>query len=286
MVRNWGKLSQIPRQLKQVLIMSGLDSFFATVKLPTISEVARQLIKTLNDDNVSVAEVRNIIARDPALTAKLLRLANSAQFGLPRRISSLDESIHMVGMAKVRTMSIGACMSDSFPVLPGLNQLDFWQNSMSCAGYAQWLATALGMDGQQAWLTGMMLRLGELLIGQTNPAVLIEIERLPHLPGGRWEREKRLVGFSEGQVTAELARRWNFPMHIVQALERSYDPLVEQAFSRLGAVVNLAGTLADIAHAKADAVDNLALDVIASLALEVKWMKANFPSADSFVNIA
>jgi len=60
--------------------VSSLDSFFATVKLPTMSEVAHQLIKTLNNEEVSVTEVRDIIAKDPALTAKLLRLANSAQF--------------------------------------------------------------------------------------------------------------------------------------------------------------------------------------------------------------
>jgi len=265
--------------------MPSLDAFFATVKLPTMSEVAQQLIRTLNDDEVSVTEVRDIIAKDPALTAKLLRLANSAQFGLPRGVHSLDDAIHMVGMAKVRTLSVGACMSESFPDLPGLNGTEFWRSSMASAGYSQWLAQALNMDNQQAWLTGMMLRLGELLIGQVNPQALAEIEQLPHLPGGRWEREKRLIGFSEGQITAELARRWNFPIQMVQALERSFDPLVEQAFSRLGAVVNLAGILADVPNANADAVDHLPVDVITKLSLDVSWMKTKFPASDSFVSV-
>ncbi len=265
--------------------MTGLDAFFATVKLPTMSEVAHQLIQTLNDEEVSVGEVRDIIAKDPAISAKLLRLANSAQFGLPRGVSTLDDAIHMVGMSAVRALSLGACLNDSFPVLPGLNQHAFWKSSTACAGYAQWLATELDMDGQQAWLTGLMLRLGELLIGQADPKVLGDIEALPHVPGGRWEREKRLIGFSEGQITAELARRWNFPMQIVQALERSFDPLVEQAFSRLGAVVNLAGTLADVPDATPDAIDSLPADVIAKLSLDVQWMKASFPAPDSFVSI-
>jgi HD-like signal output (HDOD) protein len=265
--------------------MSSLDTFFATVKLPTVPEVVHQLIATLNDEDAGVKEVRDIIAQDPALTAKLLRLANCAQFGLPRGVSTLDEAIQLVGMSKVRTMSLAACMSDMFPALPGLDPHVFWKSSMACAGYAQWLASAVGIDAQQAWLTGMMLRLGELLIGQANPGALLEIEKLPHLPGSRWEREKRLVGFSEGQVTAELARRWNFPMQISQALERSYDPLVEQAFSRLGAVINLAGTLADVVNPSAHAVDNLPLDVMASVSLDVQWMKATFPSEDSFIGI-
>ena len=84
---------------------------------------------------------------------------------------------------------------------------------------------------------------------------------------------------------AELARRWCFPMQIVQALERSYDPLVEQAFSRLGAVVNLAGTLADILDAGPLAVDALAKDVVSALGLDVIVMKTKFPNRDSFVNV-
>ena len=266
--------------------MPSLDSFFATVKLPSISEVAHRLIKTLNREDVEVSEIRDLIANDPALSAKLLRLANSAQFGLPRGVSTLDDAIHMIGMTKIRSLSLAACMGDAFPALPELDQQAFWRSSMACAAYAQWLATALDMDGQQAWLTGMLLRLGEVLIGQANPQALADIEKLPHQPGGRWEREKRLVGFSEGQIMAELARRWNFPMQIVQALERSFDPLVEQAFSRLGAVVNLAGILADVPDADARAVDDLPADVMARLGFDKQWMKATFPRTDALAGIS
>ena len=265
--------------------MHGLDAFFATVRLPSISEVAHALIQTLRDENADVHAVSDLISNDPALSARLLRLANSAQFGLPRGVSSIDDAIQMVGLRQLRALALSACLSDSFAPLPGLKLQEFWQTSMACAGYAQWLAGALDMDSQQAWLTGMMLRLGELLIGQVNPLALTEIERLPHQPGGRWEREKRLIGFAEGQITAELARRWNFPMQIAQALERAYDPLVEQAFSRLGAVVNLAGLLADMPDADALAVDALPHDVIDTLGLDVRWMKATFPPADGFISL-
>jgi HD-like signal output (HDOD) protein len=265
--------------------MHSLDSYFESITLPSISEVAHALITTLNDDSVSVSEVRNIIASDPALTAKLLRLANSAQFGLPRGIGTLDDAISMVGMAKVRTLSLGTCLNESFPTLPGLARQDFWKSSMACAGYAQWLASHLGVDVQVAWLTGLMLRLGELLIGEANPDTLLEIERMPHLPGGRWEREKRLVGFSEGEITAELARRWNFPMQMVQALQRSSDPITEQAFSRLGSIVHLAGLLADTPNAGPATLDALPAQVLSSLNLDRQWMHDHFPQADAFVDI-
>jgi HD-like signal output (HDOD) protein len=266
--------------------MHSLDSFFESIKLPVMSEVAHALIQTLNNENASVIEVRNIIAQDPALSAQLLRLANSAYFGLPRGVGTLDEAIAMVGMAQVRSLSLCSCINKAFPTLPGLDRTDFWKNSMACAGYAQWLARYLGMDVQQAWLTGMMLRLGELLIGLADPAMLLEIEQLPQQPGCRWERETRLTGFSEGQITAELARRWNFPMQIVQALQRSSEPLSEQAFSRLGSVVHLAGLLADTPYTGPEMIDTLPLEVLDSFQVDVEWMRDEFPAADSFLDLA
>lgn len=266
--------------------MSNLDSFFANVKLPTISEVAQSLIKTLNDDDASVQQVGGLIAKDPALTAKLLRLANSAGFGLSRSVSSVDEAIAMIGMSKVRTLALAACMSESFPTLPGLSAQEFWVSSMATAGYAQWLAGGVGADGQQAWLTGMMVRLGELLIGQADPQTLKEIEKLPHIPGGRWEREVHLVGFTEGQVTAELARRWNFPAEIVQGLQQSFDPLADKNFSRLAAIVHLSSLLADTPQATVEALDTLPQDVVAALMLDPAWLQAKFPAADSFISLA
>lgn len=199
--------------------MSELSSFFNAVKLPVISEVAHALIKTLDDEDASATRISAIIARDPALTAKLMRLANSARFGVARGVTSLDDAIAMAGISHVRTLALAACFAETFPDLPGLDSDEFWKSSMACAGYAKWLAVCLGDDGQDAWLAGMMMRLGELLIYQAEPATFAEIEEQPHLPGGRWERETRLLGFSEGHITAELCHRWNFPVVIVSALK-------------------------------------------------------------------
>jgi len=265
--------------------MSSLDSFFTALRLPSMSEVSRALIKTFNQDDVTIADVRNILAKDAALSAKLLRMANSAQLGLPRGVGTLDEAITMIGMAPVRALALGACLNDAFPTLPGLPRKDFWTWCMACAGYTQWLSARLGIDTQVAWLTGMMVRLGELLIVQAEPATLQAIEAQPHVPGYRWERELHLVGFSEGQITAELARRWQFPMQMAQALQRSCDPLTDQAFSRLGAAVHLAALLADTPGATASAVAGLPQGVLDALELQRDWMRDNFPASDTFMDI-
>ncbi|MFB9245922.1 HDOD domain-containing protein [Massilia antarctica] len=262
--------------------MPELSAFFQNVKLPVISEVAHALIKTLDDEDASAKLISSIIARDPALTAKLMRLANSARFGVTRGVNSLDDAIAMTGMSHVRTLALAACFAETFPDLPGLDSDEFWKSSMACAGYAKWLSSSLGSDGQDAWLAGMMVRLGELLIYQAEPGAFAEIELQPHLPGGRWEREQRLLGFCEGDITAELCRRWNFPETIVRALECSSDPMAAHPFSKLGGIIHLASLLADTPSDDPEILDTLPQDIVTALQLNREWIKAKFPSHGSF----
>jgi HD-like signal output (HDOD) protein len=266
--------------------MTALSSLFQSVKLPVMPEVAQALIRTLHDPDASLMEVRKLIAKDPTLTAKVLRLANSAGYGLQREVSSLDEATALVGLRQVRTLALTACLNVAFPMTSGLDRTEFWRFSMACAGYAQWLAGALQLDSQQAWLAGMMARLGELLIAAHAPASLLEIEKLPHIPGERWKREQRAVGFSEMQVSAELARRWNFPPVIADGLDAATDPLSNQALNQLGAVLHLAGWLADMPFSEAAIIDALPVDVITALGLDRDWLRMHLPRPDSFFDVS
>ena len=268
--------------------MHALADFFQNVQLPTMPEVAQSLIQTLHDDDIPFEKVRMAISKDPSLTAKLIRMANSARFGLPRQVSSLDDAINMVGLNQVRTLALAACMTGSFSDAPGVDRNEFWKESMACAGYSQWLARSLGTDVQQSWLTGFMVRLGELIIAQKAPKEIIEIERLPHLPGGRWEREQSLLGFTEGQITAELARRWNFPAEVVLALETASDPLAVTPFCRLGAIVHIATLLAEMAigpkMSMEETVAVLPRDVLMALRLDLDWLTDHLPDPQLFVD--
>lgn len=266
--------------------MSDLSAFFQSVKLPVMPEVAHALIRTLHDEDVTIAHVRDLIAKDPVLTAKVLRAANSAAMGLRREIGTLDGAIAMVGMSQVRTLALTACMNVAFPVIPGLDRTEFWRNSMACAGYAHWLAGGVGIDAQEAWLAGMMLRLGELLILQARPEALAAIERQPQLPGDRWSRELQVLGFTEAQVTAELAHRWHFPAGIVRGLNTSSSPLGTQPLCPLGGVLHLASRLADMAFDAPEVVDALPMDVIAALDINLDWMRTKLPARDSFFDIS
>lgn len=269
--------------------MADISALLKSVALPVMPEVGLALITTLDDDDTPLSTIQSLIGRDPVLTAKLLALANSAAFGLPRKVASLDHALSLVGLSRLRALALSACLHNAFSVPDGIDPARFWRYSMDCAGYAQWLCEGLDprlkVDRQKAWLTGLMLRLGELIIAQAVPRATQDIEALPCPPGERWDREKTLAGCDEGEVTAELARRWNFPSDVVHALLMASDPLVERPMVPLAGVLHLAGRLADVAGADNTAIDTLPVPVMAALELKYGWMKADFPDAGSFTDI-
>lgn len=289
-----------------------LAVFFRTVKLPVMPEVAHALIRSLQDRDIAATQVGALIAQDPVLTTKVLRAANGVALGLQREVESLTSAISLLGLTQVRLLALAACMNVSFPAVPGLNRAHFWRNCMACAGYAQWLseqalltqgALRQQLDPQQAWLAGMMLRLGELLIVQSQPQALSLIERQPHVPGSRWASERQVLGFTEVDVTAELAQRWRFPDSLVDALRVAAAPLAWPAstpahalLSPLGGVLHLASHLADLNSASVQAsdapvlapetLDLLPAEVLTALGLTPQALRAQPPARSSFVDLS
>lgn len=262
--------------------MSNVAAFVKDLTLPTMPEVAHELIRSLNDDEIPTGKLKETIAKDPALTVKLLRLANSAHFGVSREVSTLEDAMAVVGMSQVRTLALSACLSDAFPVAPGLDRDTFWRESQACAAYAQWLASRMGADSQQAWLSGFMVRLGELMIVQNQPEAMATIEQEPHYPGGRWEREASLLGFTEGQITAEMARRWKFPQSIIDALEHSGDPLSMRPFCRLSGVLHLAELLATTRETEPEDMVEVLPELLVALHLDREWLSTHIAEARAF----
>lgn len=270
--------------------MPDIADLFKSVALPVMPEVGLALINTLDQPRTSLDKIQSLIARDPALSAKLLALANSAAFGLARKVDSLDHAVKLVGLSRIRAMALSACLHNAFSLPEGIDSAEFWRHSTDCAGYAQWLASGVDarhdIDSHSAWLLGLMLRLGELIILNAHPDAAAMIEQQPCAPGERWKREHAAAGFDEGEVMAELARRWNFPSAFVQALLLASAPMTVMPITPLAGVVHLGSLLADLPEADADAIETLPVPVMGALALKYGWMKSSFPDPSSFINVA
>lgn len=265
--------------------MPTTSEFLRTLKLPTMPEAAMALMRTLKDDDADVSTVRDIIAKDPALTATLLRMANSAIFGLSRAVHSLDAAVQVVGMSHIRARALSICMTQSFQLPPNLDRMVFWRHSMVTAGYARWLASEIRIDEPEAWLAGMMHRLGELVVALQSPHLIDQAESQPCIPGERWQRERSLIGFDEGQLMAEVARRWDFPDTMVQGFTFMAQPLSAKPFSPLAAVLHLASMLAEYPADAADPVLSLPAIVLQRLGLDPTELNAEVPDPESFFDL-
>ena len=251
-------------------------------ELPAISGIATQLVASLSEEEVDLTYLRDLIAQDPSLTVAVLRWANSPLYGSARRINTLEAAISMLGTAGVRARAIGFFVTHTFDPPAGMNRDTFWASCMHSAGYAMWLALALGLNESEAWLTAMMARLGELVIGQVDRPTVVALEASQLPVRMRWQMEQERIGFDEGEVMAEVARLWCFPDSMAQALQQCARPLHCSVFSHLGAVVHLAMLLADMDSVDEQSLQTLPQDVVFKLGLALDWMAQHIPERASF----
>ncbi|WP_077035682.1 HDOD domain-containing protein [Pelomonas sp. KK5] len=216
-----------------------------TAALPTMPEVATKLIRSFDDDNISLGALAALIGKDSTLTAKVLRLANSARYSPSHKIDHLQDAAAALGMDTLRNLSLAASLCGAFPVVKGLDRSTFWRHSLATATYASLLCKQLQMDAETAYLSGLMLRTGELLMAMQQPDAVAEAETHTARPGSRFEVEQARFDCTHADVTAKLAARWHFPDTLVEAFSHASAPLETRPFNRMGAVLHLAEVLAD-----------------------------------------
>lgn len=225
---------------------SHLKAFAAGVVLPRIPEVTSELVKSFQDDDVDIRAIASLISKDPAIATNILRHANSARYGLSKQIVSVDSAIQMLGMNEVRSIALGVSVASSFPNVQGLTQDQFTRYCTNASEFSARLAKACSVDKSAAWLVGFIGRVGEVIIAQKAPAVVRDIESGVTQIGQRWFNEFKELGFFEGHMVSTLAKSWDFPAAMVQALSDSYLPLEEDAvYQPLTCVAHIASLLAD-----------------------------------------
>ena len=234
------------------------ERFFANhAQLQPMPEVAVRLIKSFDDPNVSLRTLADLIENDPALSARVLRLANSARFSPSHNVATLMDAANTLGLDMLRNLSMAAAISGRFPDFKGLDRRAVWRHAAITATYARILAKLVRLDADEVFVAGMMLRTGQLLIALSEPDQVAEVERLLTEPGSRYSLEQHRFGCTHADVTASLAAHWHFPADMVQAFTDANEPLEVRPFSLMAAVLHLAEVLADAVVLGVDAVDAL-----------------------------
>jgi HD-like signal output (HDOD) protein len=137
------------------------------VELPTIPAVVQKLIVALRDPDVDTRKVGEALAKDPVLSAKVLRLANSSFFGGQRSMASIDAAIALIGIQALNRLIVASGVSASFPEIPGIDLPGFWRDALLAATAANKIAGRLGADPEAAYVCGLLHATGHLILCQT-----------------------------------------------------------------------------------------------------------------------
>ena len=208
--------------------------------LPSIPKVVALLLTELERPEVDLRKITQLISSDPALTTRLLQLANSNFFHLSGKISSVSEALALLDLPHVKTMAQAAASVTSPKAVPGIQLQRFWGYSLNVAKVSRSLA-GLVRQNQQAFTCGLIHAIGELAMHLAMPQemALIDTDTAP-LDLRRARVERRELGYCYATVGAGFARMWLFPQPMVDALEHQYAPFENNVYEPLAGVIHLA----------------------------------------------
>ncbi|UCD63406.1 MAG: HDOD domain-containing protein [Candidatus Zixiibacteriota bacterium] len=239
------------------MITAEIDSKIKTVvsnvrNLPTPPIVFHQIQKVINDPGVNAVKVASILAEDPAMSVKVLRLTNSAFYGLAREIESVKQAVVIIGFEAIKNLVLSASVLDMFK---GKNidedyQEKYWRHSLSTGVACRLLARRLksrGMvDPDAAFSAGLLHDVGKMVICCYLPAEYsrFKAERDKDASSADFEIEQKILGYNHGQIGGFLATQWKIPHKLINAITYHHDPGQQEEDEPIAYMVNLADYMA------------------------------------------
>jgi HD-like signal output (HDOD) protein len=198
-------------------------------RLPVLPSLYIKVVEKLKDPEVSLDDVGEIIGRDIAMTAKILKLVNSAFFGLRRQISSPTEAANYLGLDTIKglVLSLHAFAHFDSNSLGGLSLDAIWNHSMQTAVCCNLIADCEGYRGHMkddAFVAGMLHDIGRLIMASNDPGgyqqALRDAAEIGIVAG-----EEEVFGFNHADIGGYLFALWGLPVPIVHAVEFHHEPL-------------------------------------------------------------
>jgi HD-like signal output (HDOD) protein len=227
--------------IKEKPIMNMASIFEQTQELPHIPRVVQELMQSFQDDDVDVDEISKKVSMDQALTAKVLRLANSAHYGASRSVANTNDAIVLLGFNTLRTMVLASGVTSSFKSPEGFDMNGFWKQSFAIGALSKWIAGYIpNSEAETAFTCGMLNSIGSLLIRIVLPNEAKSIDEAEALGGKRHSLERGQLGFDGAKVGAELAKRWKFPAEMLDAISDQNNPEFDQEFGVYAGILYIA----------------------------------------------
>ncbi len=210
--------------------------------LPTMPQVYAQLQAALAEPDVSTAKVAEIISRDAAIATKVLQVANSAFFRLPRPMARIKDAVAYLGFGSVRNLIMSAEIFSTWQHTTGPQDLQAEQlQTHALATAAACAALAAGTKlADDAWLTGLVHDIGYWVLIQECPTDIMRALALAQAQGiSSYQAEQQVIGATHAEIGAYLLGLWGLPYSVVEAVAYHHMPraVAQNSFDLLGILV-------------------------------------------------
>lgn len=218
--------------------------------IATLPEVTVKIIEIVEDPNSTAKELHLVIKTDPALSAKVLKVVNSAFYGLPGQIASVDRAIILLGMSAVKNISVAASIARLFKggkMSEQFGAKDLWSHSVAVGVAARLITKASGQQAgwDEVFLAGLIHDIGILVERQAHPDQLAEvINRCAAGEGSFQELETKIIGAEHQEFGDALTTKWKFPRHLRAVVGCHHDPgRLSPELQKLGYTIYMADVL-------------------------------------------
>ncbi len=220
--------------------------------LPTPPIVFHQIQKVINDPDVSAVKVASILAEDPAMSAKVLRLTNSAFYGLAKEIESVKQAVVIIGFEAIKNLVLSASVLDMFK---GKNldeeyQETYWRHSLSTAFGCRLMARKIRsrgfVDPDTAFSAGLLHDVGKMVVCCYMPDEhkQLKAEREADTSSADYDIEERLLGYNHAAIGGFLGTQWKLPHKLIEAITYHHTPQQCEEEDPIAYVVALADFVA------------------------------------------
>lgn len=225
-----------------------LNEILQKVKsIPTMPYAGTKMLGLLEEPDTEISEIEEILRYDPGLTANILKLANSAYFGIPSKIGSLRQAVVVLGFKRLVQLVVASCVSavmdksvPGYDLPPG----DLWRHSIAVSIAAEALVKDKKIGVSQDVFTSALLHdVGKLVLGNFVKEELEAIESIAAKGVPFVVAENMILGTDHAKIGAQILEYWNFPSDVIQAVRWHHDPDSPETVSIQMDIVYLANLL-------------------------------------------
>jgi len=187
-----------------------------------------QLREKLDDPNSSFEDLAGIVKTDPALSARLLKIVNSAFYGFSEKVDTLTHALNVIGTDQLTDLVLAAIVTSKFQGIPRdlINMETFWMHSIGCGIASRKIAERMpAVESEKMYLAGMLHDIGSLIIYKEFPEEAKKIlTRCKENGENLFKVEKEVLGYDHAEVGALLLAEWKLPRRLVEVVKYHHAP--------------------------------------------------------------